>query len=346
MGSAISIALPVLSGAGVAATVHTAGMLLPQASLGARMLSRVFPACNWCTPAIRELLEAEPAFALELLRRGEAAVHVLALAHLAPERLPRSAHDRAQLFVTTGYRHIVGRIAGLPVALVPVLGKLGQRPLRRDCYELLVGLVARDEIWRRLRHFRRIEPEQIRLLAELPPAYAGAAIVRRVRHERERRFVLSAIHIAEALRGTAARPRLAASLARVPDFKALHAWVRGIHTMEAFPPPPWPGSTRLQPVTTGAALAALALEFANCAGAFVDEVYAGQMYFYRWSDPRHPVLVAIRRDTYFGWVIHDIKGPRNRPVASPRTNAIKQELGGSGMVNVHVDSTVLDRWEF
>lgn len=323
-----------------------AGTSLPHASLGARLLARTFPAGNWCTPAIRQLIDADPAFGLELLRRGDAIIHVLALVHMTPERLPCDAAARAHMLMSTGYRTLIGRVAGLPQALVPVLGKLGRRVLKREAYELLIELAGRLETWRRLRHFRRIEAEQLRLLAELPAAYAGAIIVRRVRRERERRFVLSAVQIAESLRGGQARPQLAASLVRVPDFKALHAWVRAIHATQEFPAPPWNGSARLRPVTTGAALSSIAREFGNCAGVFIDDVYACQMYFYHWNNPRFPVLVAIRRDTYFGWVIHELKGPKNRDVPPQRAEEIRREIAAAGVVNVYADSTVLDRWEF
>jgi hypothetical protein len=314
---------------------HVLGRLAPD-SLGGRLLARAFPRTVWCGSAIRELLEAEPSFGMNVVTQGPAYVHVLALAHLHPERLPGDVKLRARLLMAAGYRHIIEHTAQLPAGLMSVLRKLGSRALDRRTYELLVWAIQEPALRKVLCHCTWINGAQLRVLEALPQEYAGSRIVRRIRNGRELYFVISTVMSAEKMLGEASRQRIVASFAKVERPGQLLEWLERLTADVCFAEPPWPGTERLVPVRTGAELRAVGRSFKNCAEYHAEGAKNGRYSFYLWRDGRARALVMLERNAYLGWLIRELKGRGNHTVPAAQDLKIRLEFDDSGIVNARV----------
>jgi hypothetical protein len=86
-----------------------------------------------------------------------------------------------------------------------------------------------------------------------------------------------------------------------------------------FPPPPRPGVTTptgsIEPIRSRHALAELGRQQHNCVASYAEGVRRGRMYIYRVIHGREVCTLALERNVYDQWLIHDLKGVCNRPAS-------------------------------
>jgi hypothetical protein len=282
----------------------------------------VAPLCKGQWPALMALA-ARPALARDLEREFAAAGtgYVNACLSLLAPRPYGNAELAAYLAAAlTAPRHrFLARAAGRPVskAAARILAKLDDATGRRAALAIL--RLAEDEAAARLRHMRSLCAANAEALPALPRRIAAAAapavlappatgfdaqdclelrkLVRLVRRRAPERLAALAADFARARNAEAFDPladRWRDRIARRPGAFA----------------PPFPGTKRLVPLATRAALRDAGRRFGNCL------THAGPWPrgpVYEWRG-RRPALVSLRKDEYGLWGIEEIAGPVNAKV--------------------------------
>jgi len=99
-----------------------------------------------------------------------------------------------------------------------------------------------------------------------------------------------------------------------------------------FPPPPWPGGTRLRPVRSSADLRATGAALGNClarpsvASAAAAEVVQGVRFYYEWTGPEPALLQIDKRSCR--WRLTECKGAQNARVSDGTWAEIGRALAG------------------
>lgn len=79
-----------------------------------------------------------------------------------------------------------------------------------------------------------------------------------------------------------------------------------------FPPPPFPGTENLVPITTADDLLEEGRRQRNCVGAYAGRVRRGRCYIYRLLAPKRATVEIVLRKN--GWRLGEIKAAENQPV--------------------------------
>ncbi|MFN4176261.1 hypothetical protein [Phenylobacterium sp.] len=229
-------------------------------------------------------------------------------------------------------RHVVSAVVGTPPAgLERVLGRLGEIAWDAEAYRLLLTLLARPAPAKVLRHAEAVDVGLVRRLAGLPAPMEDAVRLARELTP-EGLAVLCEAH--EALRfrdGAGAAEEAAGRWAKAGSVRALFAAVRDDLTPEPGAPP-HPGTARLRPLATKAALRDAARRYRNCLADRMPHAASGWSAFYEWAGPPGAV-VEVARDHVFGWRPEEARLAGNRPVPEPLRDEIMADLA---LMGVHV----------
>lgn len=229
-------------------------------------------------------------------------------------------------------RHAIpALIAAPPPGLERLLSRLGEVALDAESYRLLVRLLGRPAPAKVLRHAEAVDTALIHRLAGLPePMEQAVRLARDLTPETL--AVLREAYDALALRaGRAAAEAAAAGWARAGSLRSLFARVRDDLTPEP-PPPPHPGTGRLRPLASKAAIRDAARRYRNCLAERTPHAAAGWSVFYEWAGPPG-VIVEISRDHVFGWRLDQARTADNGPVPEGIRDALVGELA---LMGVHV----------
>lgn len=229
-------------------------------------------------------------------------------------------------------RHVIPSVvAAAPAGLERVLGRLGEIAWDAEAYRLLLTLLARPAPAKALRHAPAVDVELVRRLAELPAPMEEA--VRLARELTPEGFAVLC-EAYEALRfrdGVNAAEAAAAGWARAGSVRALFEAVRDDLTPEPCAPP-HPGTARLAPLATKAALREAARRYRNCLPDRMPHAASGWSAFYEWAGPPGVVL-EVARDHVFGWRLEEARLADNRAVPEPVRDEIMADLA---LMGVHV----------
>lgn len=218
-----------------------------------------------------------------------------------------------------------------PSGLERALSRAGEVAWDADSYRALVRLLDRAPPAKVLRHAAALDAELVRRLAGLPEPMAPAAAMA-ADLTPEGVLVLREAFDALSLRdGLAAAEACAAGWARATTPKALFEKVRDDLTPEPMAPP-HPGTARLRPLATKAALKDAAKRYRNCLKDCGSDAATGWMAFYEWAGPPGAV-VSVARDHVFGWRMDEARLAGNAPVPPPLREEIRSELA---LMGVHV----------
>jgi hypothetical protein len=237
--------------------------------------------------------------------------------------LPPGRRDGAALAAMLGAalrtpRHVfLARLAGRRVgkAEARILSKLDDVVERRAALALI--RLAKGEAAPRLRHMPRLRAAAASLLPTLPRAVAAAAapvVLASPPTGFEEDIRDSLRLLVRRLQRSAPEQiaTLCGEIGRAPSLEALNRvaerWVAQTSPVPVRVPHPVPGTRRLVPLTTRAALADAGRRFRNCLRRTTpdDPVY-------EWRG-RRPALVSLVRDANGLWAIGQIAGPENGDV--------------------------------
>lgn len=218
-----------------------------------------------------------------------------------------------------------------PEGLVRALERLGEIAWTPEDYRVLVALLADPKPAKTLRHAEGIDPLQVRTLGALPRPLrdAGGAAVRVSAAQAK---LLSEAHalLTRRLPEAILAERIAA-WTRAPNAKALFNLVADDFRRE-LPKPPHPGTERLRPLETVAAIRDAARRYRNCLANYVDSAVDHRCAIYEWL-PAPGAVIELTPDTYFGWRLDQARLENNKTVDAATRAAIVEELRA---MDIHV----------
>ena len=223
-------------------------------------------------------------------------------------------------------RAVAALVPDAPKGLVRALGRLGETAWSAADYQRLVALLGRPAPAKVLNHAATISRGEVATLAALPPALAeaGGAILRLTPDQAK---LVALCHAGIVARdGTDRGQEVARRWALAPTAPALLHQVRediAAQRVEPF----HPGSERLRPLATKAALNDAARRYDNCLEGREPEP---DCQYYEWVGPPG-VIVNIVRDSLWGWALEEGRLAGNVPVAGPERAAITAELQSMGV---------------
>ncbi|MBI1682150.1 hypothetical protein [Caulobacter hibisci] len=216
-----------------------------------------------------------------------------------------------------------------PDGLRRALERLGEIAWSPADYRALLTLLAEPATAKRLRHAEAITVEQIRTLAALPSSVreAGGTATRLTPAQAE---LLAEAH-------AMLRRRLSPG---VLDDR-VGAWSRAANTRTLFglvaddfrhdlPKPPHPGTEKLRPLETIAAIRDAARRYRNCLDGYVDHALDERSAIYEWL-PQPGAVIELTPDSFFGWRLDQARLQNNKGVDEATREAIVAELRGMGL---------------
>jgi hypothetical protein len=245
----------------------------------------------------------------------------------------------ADALLTVRLRHAIPLVVeGAPAGLERVLGRAGEVAWDAESYCAVVRLLHAPAAARVLRHLEAVDVEVIRRLTSLP-APMGEAVKLAAALSPEGVLVLREAYDALRIRdGVTAADAAAAGWAEAANPKALFDVVRDDLTPEPLAPP-HPGTPRLRPLATKAAMKEAGKRFQNCLADRGSDAATGWAAFYEWEGPPG-AIVEISRDHIFGWRLDEARIARNQPVPEAVREEIISELA---LMSVHVGR---NGWQF
>lgn len=228
-------------------------------------------------------------------------------------------------------RAIPAVVGAAAQGLARALTRMGDVAWPADAYAKLVDLLGDRIAAKVLRHAPVIDAETVRRMAALPAAMSdGMPMVLALSGE----TVAALRETYDAIRlrsGAAAADVAAARWARTITPKALVEAVRDDLYPEPMTPP-HPGTERLRPLSSKAAMRAAAARYRNCLRDNIPYAASGWSAYYEWEGEPNAV-VEISRDAIFGWRLEQARLANNAPVPAALRDAIVSELA---LMGVHV----------
>lgn len=217
----------------------------------------------------------------------------------------------------------------VPEGLVRALERLGEIAWAPEDYRVLVALLADPKPAKTLRHAERIDPLQVRTLGALPRPLrdAGGAAVR-VGAAQAKLLAEAHALLARRLPETVLAERIAVWI-RAPNAKALFNLVADDFRRE-LPRPPHPGTERLRPLETVAAIRDAARRYRNCLANYVDAAVDRRCAIYEWL-PEPGAVIELTPDPYFGWRLDQARLENNKSVDDATRAGIVEDLRGMGI---------------
>jgi hypothetical protein len=216
-----------------------------------------------------------------------------------------------------------------PDGLSRALDRLGEIAWEAEDYRALLALLADPKPAKTLRHAARIEPAQVRTLSALPkPLRDAGGAATRVTAGQARLLAEAHVLLSRRLPGEVLARRIAV-WTRAPTAKALFNLVADDFRHE-LPKPPHPGTDRLRPLETAAAIRDAARRYRNCLASYVDDAIDHRCAVYEWL-PAPGAVIEVTPDTYFGWRLDQARLENNKAVDEVTRAAIVEELRGMGI---------------
>jgi hypothetical protein len=218
-----------------------------------------------------------------------------------------------------------------PIGLSRALDRLGERAWSAEDYRCLLHLLAGHHSGKVLRHREAITAEDVRALSRLPQPLLEAGLGRLPLGAAAGDIIGEVFAAIVRRDGEAAALALAPRWAHAETVKVLIARLR--EDVEPQPPaPPFPGSERLRPLATKAAILDARDRFKNCLGHRLHWACAGSSALYEWI-PSPGVVLELIKDNLHGWSLDQARLVGNQPVPEPTRSQLIAELTAMG---VHV----------
>ncbi|CAN5248225.1 hypothetical protein BH11PSE2_BH11PSE2_03970 [soil metagenome] len=276
-------------------------------------------------PAIAALWPAPHAV---FLTAAAARRHLLCIALGAG---PLTPHEGEAVLCGLFRRAIRDLLPEAPDGLGRAVARLGETAWSSDDYQLLLQCLADREAGKVLRHAEAITAAQVRTIYSLPNALVAAGGGRLGLSDDEAALLGDCFLLIARRDGDQTARAAAERWARTDSARAAFKQV-AFDILPEPASPPFPGTTRLVPLATKAAVCDAATRFNNCLKTRLCSASLGEIALYEWlGEPG--VAVEIVTDQHFGWRLTEGKLVGNGDVEEPTRGQIVDELRAMG---VHV----------
>jgi hypothetical protein len=236
----------------------------------------------------------------------------LAVAHL---NLPVPP-EIGPLLMRASERQVLNQVLGQPpVGIRRVLRNLPDAVLSRENYRRLVDLLVDPEAAKILHHADRIDELTIRVLAELPQKLRKPLAFALADWPHKLDGLTDSLQFLVSHGVGSNVDELVAQLATVTTWPQLAAmvefWVSRLPLPETVPPAMVGNGRRLDQVD---AVCSLGRAWRNCLASYGCAIDAGSCAVYLWEDAERPAACLVNRHGRLGWLLDEVKGPRNSEV--------------------------------
>ncbi len=218
-----------------------------------------------------------------------------------------------------------------PVGLKRALAHMGECAWIAADYRLLWRMLGQETLAKPLRHAKLVTPDLVRALATVPESLAKAGVGDFGLTGPQAQLLAETYRIIQQRQGPDAAKAAGQRWSTAGSAKRLFEMVNEDVLPEP-PAPPFPGTPRLKPLRTKAAIRDAANRYGNCLRGLVSRAVSGDTAFYEWTGVPGAV-VEIWCDPLFGWRLSEAKLARNNAVPAATRDAIIAELKTMG---VHV----------
>jgi hypothetical protein len=218
-----------------------------------------------------------------------------------------------------------------PDGLVRALDRMGEDAWSEADYRRLLHLLTRPETAKVLNHAEVIDPGLVGGLAAYPVPLLKAGLAR-LRLKPDQAALVSEVWQAVVTRdGPEAGRALADRLSRLHSPAQIFEHLREEMNAEVAPPP-FPGTARLRPLASKAAMRDAAARFNNCLRDHIAAASDGSRAYYEWLGPPGAV-VEILQDPLWGWRLDEARLHSNAIMSPADREPLIAELREMG---VHV----------
>lgn len=232
-------------------------------------------------------------------------------------------------------RGLRGVLPEPPAGLVRALEHMGETAWSNGGYRQLLALLASPETAKVLHHAPVIDEDLVSSLAAFPAHLLQAGVVGLRLKPAQSQLLRDIWQAVVARDGPEAGQRLAAKLRAVRSARQAFTILREALSTEV-PPPPFPGTERLRPLASKAAMLDAADRYENCVANYVIPAAEGWTAFYEWRGSPSAVI-ELRRDNLFGWRLEQVRLKGNEEMEEADRPALIAELEAMG---VHVGRTL------
>ena len=300
---------------------------------------------GWAAQSIAGFIAADPALLADLFRLDRARVHLigLALAHAEAGAAP----EFGRLFLRGSLREVLTRTLGrCPAGMRRALSRMPFKVLAAESYRRLAELLVDEASAKLLFHAHHIDDSTIKLLYDLPAVLRRPALLALEGWFHGLEGLADGLRFL-AMRGVAptfeALVHELASTSQPEQFVAkLKQMVNRLPLPETMPPAKIGRSRRLDCPDE---VESLAKRWRNCLANYVGSINGGECAVYLWEEADHPAACLARRHGRFGWLLDDVKGPRNADVEPKRLESICKAFAEHGIPRSSVVQAVENIFE-
>lgn len=297
------------------------------------VVGRLFGKRHWAVQWALELCAADSQFLHHLADQPRDYAHYLCVLRLAlADAGDKDARDAARMIRATNKKKLLKAWRpSCPADIINVLPKLPVRPMAQKAYRRLLLAFEEETTRKRMRHAKRLTKFDIDMpgiVDDLPEAFRlGAA--RHIKDMGDYFMLAAMIQVAQKLNLNITEKEFSQAARNAKGAHKLRGWLKKRVAKLPFPPPPWEGNDEIHPLRNRDELKQAAKEFSNCAKRYAHKIVLGYSHLYVCD--RGPVMVEIVNDAFFGWVVDDIKGKKNREVADCKKHEIAREFNRAGI---------------
>ena len=269
---------------------------------------------GWAAEAVAAMMRADRSLFPDLFAIDRSRMHLIALA-VAHLNLPVPP-EIGPLLIRASARQVLNHVLGQPPAGIRrALRNLPDAVLSRENYQRLVDLLLDPQAAKVLHHADQIDDTAIRVLADLPQklrkplAFAVADWPRKLNGLSDSLQFLVSHGVGSNV------DELVAELATVTTWPQLAAmvefWLARLPLPERMPPATVGNARRLDRVDT---VCSLGRSWRNCLASYGGAIDAGSCAVYLCEDGKRPAACLVNRHGRLGWLLDQVKGPRNSEV--------------------------------
>jgi len=331
-------------------TEQRAGVLPPVnfEALNKIAVDKLFGKRHWAAEWALELCAADPYFAAHMAEQPRGYAHYLCVLrlHLGPpeslemeRRQPPASNLRecARAIRTTGKRKLLKAwFPDCPVEILKAFPELPKTARSEAEYRRLIVAFADARKRKRFFHVKRMSEFDMQLLdmmKDLPERFHPAAF--RCRHPRDFEKLCLLVECAKRLGLDIPAREFGAVTKRSKSMRGLWRYLVRHALKLPFPPPPWDGDDNIRPLRSRDEMKAAGKQLGNCiannATNYAIRAVTGCAHLYLREDA--PAMIAVVRDAFFGWVVSEIKGPKNNSVSPAEAFEIKRAFNNAGILS-------------
>jgi hypothetical protein len=267
----------------------------------------------------------------------------LALAHVEAQ----SSLEVASLLIRGSPRQVLQHVLGrVPAGIKRALKHLPTEVLRQQNYRLLIQLLDDADSAKVLHHAEQIDDRAIHVLADLPQKLRRPLAFALADWPRKLNGLTDSLQFLVSHGVGTNVDELVAELAKVTAGPQLAAtvvlWVSRLPLPETMPPATVGNARRLDEVGR---VCSLAGRWRNCLATYSSGIDAGSCAVYLWEDAERPAACLVARHGRLGWLLDQVKGPRNSEVEPDQLEVITAAFAQVGVPSSQIVRAIENIYE-